>query len=160
MTQVYPGRHCSPGNPASDLSRRCRTHGAVRPDQHRQFFSQLPFLIVGSVDDSGLPWASLLAGQSGFATTPDEHVATRLPKGDPLHVALRPDAMLGILGIELATRRRNRINGRVVASTILGSLSRSTKASVTARNIFSAARRSRKCHRPEAKSSHLQSWVR
>jgi len=88
------------------------------PDQHRQFFSQLPFLIVGSVDDSGLPWASLLAGPPGFATTPDERtlqVATRLPKGDPLHVMLRPDAMLGILGIELATRRRNRINGRVIA---------------------------------------------
>lgn len=88
------------------------------PDQHRQFFSQLPFLIIGSVGVSGLPWASLLAGQPGFATTPDERtlqVATHLPEGDPLHVALRPDAMLGILGIELATRRRNRINGRVVA---------------------------------------------
>ena len=25
------------------------------PDQHRQFFAQLPFLLVGSVDRDGLP---------------------------------------------------------------------------------------------------------
>ncbi|MCW2573938.1 MAG: pyridoxamine 5-phosphate oxidase [Frankiales bacterium] len=93
------------------------------PDQHRQFFSQLPFLLIGSIDSSGLPWASLLTGQPGFATTPDErtlHVAARPPEGDPLRVALRPDAMLGILGIELATRRRNRINGRVMVVDNLG----------------------------------------
>ncbi len=93
------------------------------PDQHRQFFSQLPFLLIGSIDSSGLPWASLLAGKPGFATTPDErtlHVAARPLEADPLHGALRPDAMLGILGIELATRRRNRVNGRVVVVDNLG----------------------------------------
>ena len=32
------------------------------PEQHRQFFPQLPFLIVGSLDARGQPSASLLAG--------------------------------------------------------------------------------------------------
>ena len=38
-------------------------------DQHRFFFAQL--LLVGSVDDQGWPWASLLAGLPGFASSPD-----------------------------------------------------------------------------------------
>src|SRR5258707_5363076 len=65
------------------------------PDQHRQFFAQLPFLLVGSVDRDGLPWASLLAGEPGFATTPDERtlrVAARPVAGDPLGAALMPGA--------------------------------------------------------------------
>ena len=31
------------------------------PDQHREFFAQLPFLVVGSLDASLQPWASVLA---------------------------------------------------------------------------------------------------
>jgi predicted pyridoxine 5'-phosphate oxidase superfamily flavin-nucleotide-binding protein len=88
------------------------------PDQHRRFFAQLPFLIVGSVDRQGWPWASLLAAPPGFATSPDPkmlHVAARPVAGDPLAEALAPDAPLGILGIELPTRRRNRMNGRITA---------------------------------------------
>jgi len=27
------------------------------PDQHRAFFAQLPFLVIGSVDGHGSPWA-------------------------------------------------------------------------------------------------------
>ena len=30
------------------------------PDQHREFFAQLPFLVVGSLDADGQPWTSLL----------------------------------------------------------------------------------------------------
>jgi uncharacterized protein len=87
------------------------------PDQHREFFAQLPFVAIGSVDGHGLPWASLLAGKPGFVHSPDPRrlVITAQPlPGDPLHGALLPGAKLGILGIELPTRRRNRMNGRVV----------------------------------------------
>src|SRR5260370_20833707 len=38
------------------------------PDPHRDFFAQLPFLVVRSVDREGWVWASLLAGRPGFAT--------------------------------------------------------------------------------------------
>src|SRR5471032_1125915 len=40
------------------------------PDQHRQFYQQLPFMLYGSVDIDGNPWASLLEGAPGFAHSP------------------------------------------------------------------------------------------
>lgn len=86
------------------------------PDQHRQFFAQLPFLVVGSVDDRGWPWASILSGRPGFLSSPDAttlQVNASALSGDPLGTAIRPGASLGLLGIELTTRRRNRMNGRV-----------------------------------------------
>lgn len=87
------------------------------PEQHRDFFPLLPFVLVGSVDAQGQPWASVLAGPPGFVHSPD---ARRLridalpPSADPLHGALRPGARLGLLGIQPHTRRRNRMNGTVV----------------------------------------------
>jgi len=95
----------------------------LMPEQHRIFFAQLPFLIVGSVDRQGWPWASLLAAPPGFAHSPDEralHVAARPVAGDPLAESLTPGAPLGILGIELPTRRRNRMNGHVSAVDTTG----------------------------------------
>lgn len=86
------------------------------PDQHRQFYAQLPFVLVGSVDDALRPWASLLVGEPGFLGTPNaQHLAsTALPMpGDPLARHLAPGAAVGLLGIELPTRRRNRVNGHV-----------------------------------------------
>jgi len=85
------------------------------PDQHRQFFAQLPFFLVGSADRQGRPWASILAGEPGFITSPDPkslHVLAKPLPGDPLAPALRDGAALGGLGIELHTRRRNRVNGK------------------------------------------------
>lgn len=88
-------------------------------EQHRQFFAQLPFLIAGAVDAKGRPWASILVG-AGFLSTPDEHtlqVNSRLLFGDPLTQTLAKGADIGLLGIELSTRRRNRLNGIVTAIT-------------------------------------------
>ncbi len=42
------------------------------PEQHRQFFAQLPYLIVGTVDSSGNPWASILVGEPGFLSSPND----------------------------------------------------------------------------------------
>lgn len=94
---------------------------AVRPfmpDQHRAFFAQLPFVLVGSADAKGQIWASLLAGPPGFVASPDPvslAVAALPDPADPLAQALRPGAGLGLLGIELPTRRRNRANGQITA---------------------------------------------
>ncbi|AKM02228.1 pyridoxamine 5'-phosphate oxidase family protein [Burkholderia pyrrocinia] len=88
------------------------------PDQHRTFFGQLPFFVLGGVDAHGQPWATLRAGAPGFVTSPDARTlriaAPALP-GDPLAGAWRPGAPLGGLGIEFDTRRRNRVNGVVRA---------------------------------------------
>jgi len=86
------------------------------PEQHRDFFSRLPFLVVGSVDQAGQPWASVLAGAPGFVSSPDpQHlrIAAAPLAGDPLAHNLRPDMAVGLLGIEPHTRRRNRMNGLV-----------------------------------------------
>lgn len=86
------------------------------PDEHRQFFEDLPFLIAGSVDRQGALWASLLIGEPGFVTSPDERrlAVTTMPfVSDPLAENLKAGAPLGLLGIELPTRRRNRANGHV-----------------------------------------------
>jgi predicted pyridoxine 5'-phosphate oxidase superfamily flavin-nucleotide-binding protein len=88
------------------------------PEQHREFFEQLPTLLVGRVDVQQRPWASMLAGLPGFIETPDAqhlHVAALPRRDDPLRAQLRVGATLGLLGIEPQTRRRNRLNGRVVA---------------------------------------------
>lgn len=84
------------------------------PDQHRAFFAQLPFLVLGSVDASGQPWASVLAGPPGFAHAPRaRHLRVdSLPRtDDPLSDALTFGSPIGVLGIEPHTRRRNRMNG-------------------------------------------------
>ncbi|WP_288252003.1 pyridoxamine 5'-phosphate oxidase family protein [uncultured Hydrogenophaga sp.] len=88
------------------------------PDQHRELFEKLPTLVVGSLDAAGQPWASLLAGPPGFVHTPDErHLSVNARPGadDPLASALAVGAPLGLLGLEPHTRRRNRMNGRVMS---------------------------------------------
>jgi hypothetical protein len=88
------------------------------PDQHRAFFRQLPFLIVGAVDDAGAPWATLLEGTPGFVASPDPKLLRidALPgNGDPVGTAIAAGSPVGLLGIELHTRRRNRMNGTVSA---------------------------------------------
>jgi predicted pyridoxine 5'-phosphate oxidase superfamily flavin-nucleotide-binding protein len=87
--------------------------------QHREFFQQLPFIVVGSVDSSGQPWASIVAGMPGFATSADPkhlRVGTLPRPRDPLAENLALGSPIALLGIDLATRRRNRLNGTVAAS--------------------------------------------
>lgn len=86
------------------------------PEQHREFYASLPFLVVGSVDEQGWPWASLLTGKPGFIASPDPRSLTvdAVPQpGDPLTDAIVPGAPLGLLGIALDSRRRNRVNVHV-----------------------------------------------
>lgn len=86
------------------------------PEQHRRFFAQLPFVIAGSVDREGQPWASLLCNPPGFINAPDPHrlsLAVLPMATDPLHQTLTTGAAIALLGIEQQTRRRNRMNGLV-----------------------------------------------
>ncbi len=87
-------------------------------EQHREFFAQLPYVIVGTVDDSGYLWASILMGEPGFLSTPSDRalqVKAQVLAGDPLVNNLREGIDIGFLGIELHTRRRNRLNGIISA---------------------------------------------
>ncbi len=83
-------------------------------DQHRQFFAQLSYLLVGTVDTAGCPWASIVVGRPGFLTSPDAYTLQVMAQplfGDPLGDVLNNGIDIGLLGIELHTRRRNRLNG-------------------------------------------------
>ena len=92
---------------------------SLMPSQHRQFFQQLPFILAGAVDADGQPWATILSGAPGFVQAPQPdllHIAARPVAGDPLAEVLVAGADIGLLGIELPTRRRNRANGTLEPS--------------------------------------------
>lgn len=97
------------------------------PDQHRELFEKLPTLLLGALDPaSGRPWATLLAGLPGFVHTPDARhmqIAAEPDADDPVLARLQPGAAVGVLGLEPHTRRRNRMNGRLLAHGADGSLS-------------------------------------
>lgn len=87
------------------------------PDQHRTFFAQLPFLVAASVDRQGDPAITLLAGRPGFAHSPDAkflQVDCAPDPSDPVAEGWVPGEPVGLLGIELHTRRRNRLNGTLL----------------------------------------------
>lgn len=87
------------------------------PDEHRVFHTGLPFLIAAARDAQGRPWATVLSGSDGFVTSPEANslmIDAQPVLGDALEGALEAGADIGLLGIELATRRRNRVNGRLV----------------------------------------------
>jgi predicted pyridoxine 5'-phosphate oxidase superfamily flavin-nucleotide-binding protein len=96
--------------------------GPLRPkmsEQHRAFFAERPFVVLGGQDGLGLPWASLATGTPGFLASPDPFTLTariRPPPADALADAIAPLAALALLGIDFSTRRRNRINGLVTAA--------------------------------------------
>lgn len=94
-------------------------HRVVRdfmPAQHRDFFAQQPFLALGAVDGEGNAWATLVAGPPGFVSSPDARslrvMCPRDPR-DPADAGLNDGDAVGLLGIELHSRRRNRMNGAV-----------------------------------------------
>jgi ferredoxin-NADP reductase/predicted pyridoxine 5'-phosphate oxidase superfamily flavin-nucleotide-binding protein len=93
------------------------------PDQHREFFSQLPFVVARAVDRNGDPWATIFSGHPGFISSPSDtllEIDSRQDRADPAAAALNPGAAIGLLGIELHTRRRNRMNGAVTAMNKTG----------------------------------------
>ena len=86
------------------------------PEEHRDFHTALPFLVAAARDHQDRPWVTLLTGPEGFVTSPDPEtlvLAAAPAPGDALDGALSSGTHLGLLGIELASRRRNRVNGRV-----------------------------------------------
>lgn len=101
----------------ADLGRRwVRDH---LTDQQREFYPQLPFVVLGAVDPAGHVWATVRAGQPGFLSSPDPaHLHLALPRepADPADAGMDDGDAIALLGIQLSTRRRNRMNG-IIART-------------------------------------------
>jgi predicted pyridoxine 5'-phosphate oxidase superfamily flavin-nucleotide-binding protein len=106
---------------AQALAGEVSSGGAIReamPDQHRRFFEALPF-VVAAAADHGWPVATVWTGAPGFVRSPDPRtlqIAGVPDPADPASAAFVPGAPFGLLGIELATRRRNRANGVIAAA--------------------------------------------
>ena len=87
---------------------------AEMPEQHRRFYSELPFVVMGITDHKGYPWPIPLFGEAGFIQSPNETTLqfTGLPcLIKTLALEFITGQKIGMLGIQLSTRRRNRVNG-------------------------------------------------
>ncbi|GIF16388.1 pyridoxamine 5'-phosphate oxidase family protein [Actinoplanes teichomyceticus] len=87
----------------------------VIPPVAARFLSRQRLVVISAVADDGAPWASVLTGPPGFATSPDDRtvVTDRVPgPGDPLADRFDIEHDLGMLIIDPVTRRRMRVNGR------------------------------------------------
>jgi len=85
------------------------------------FIEQQAMVVIGSVDAGGQVWSSVLFGQPGFVRALNDHtVELDLSQAyaagdDPLWENLRQNSNVGLLLIELGSRRRLRINGQARA---------------------------------------------
>jgi hypothetical protein len=104
--------------------------GSYMSEQHRVFHtSNIPFIPVTILDESGRPWGSVFAGKGGeigFVKSPDEcSMSMDLVswEGDPLleNLGGRKDekgrVLVAGIGIELSTRRRNKFAGWIESSS-------------------------------------------
>lgn len=86
---------------------------------HADVLSKLPMLLVTAHDGSGRLWASALVGSPGFlsvaAADPSLlNISSARLLGDGM-VSLHQGQLIGCLGIQVATRRRVRVNGAIEA---------------------------------------------
>jgi len=93
------------------------------PEQHREFYESLPFIVAGLVSPDDAPWATFLFGEPGFITSPSDVTLSfqaTLDQNDPAVAGFKDGFPIGLLGIELETRRRNRANGQIRISNESG----------------------------------------
>lgn len=89
------------------------------PEQHREFFAGLEIIYLGGTDGAGKLWAIPVAGEPGFVASPDPKTLTIDLKGMSPALQLVDFSVgqaIGLLGIQLSTRRRNRLNGKITAA--------------------------------------------
>jgi predicted pyridoxine 5'-phosphate oxidase superfamily flavin-nucleotide-binding protein len=95
-----------------------RIVGSSLAAPHRDFLAAQRTLAVAACDAEGRPWASLWCGAAGFAQSDDDGRRLRIePPHDPVQTLLSAGAPIGLLAIDLTTRRRLRVNGRVEGKT-------------------------------------------
>ncbi len=90
------------------------------PRQHREFYQQLPFILLGHADENSWPWATMLFNEPGFISSENRKKLTIHSKpieGEPFAKLLtqkqHKNTRIGLLGIELSSRRRNRLAGHI-----------------------------------------------
>lgn len=89
--------------------------GAIITPAAKEFLASQRLAIASTIDSGDRIWASLLTGEPGFLQAVAERIVkidAVLTDGDPLEKNLHSSDELGLLAIDLATRRRLRINGK------------------------------------------------
>ena len=84
-----------------------------------RYISQQPMAVLGSLDHEQNVWASVFVGKPGFMKADDERTVTfdlttmvHNPH-DPFWENIQQHPEVGMLAIELASRRRLRVNGKI-----------------------------------------------
>ena len=97
----------------ADVEEQARRIGqgirSTMPPAAQAFLQQQPMALVGSIDAGGQVWASLLTSALGFLVPVNERtlrIAATPVVGDPLGDNLHDHAAVGLLAIDLASRRR------------------------------------------------------
>lgn len=107
-------RHAGVADQMDTVGRKFVRHFLL--DQHREFYPLLPFIVIGAVDGEGMPWATIRSGQPGFLHSPDPltlDINAVSDTSDPAQAGMKEGDPVGLLGIDLVTRRRNRMNGLI-----------------------------------------------
>ena len=89
------------------------------PAAARTFLAERRWIVIGALDDAGRPWPAIRAGLPGFAHATGDRtlrIDAAAPVGDPIpDDLLRGGALVGLLALDPATRRRLRVNGHVAS---------------------------------------------
>lgn len=117
----HEGEHAmqTRANVTVDAARNSRMIRDAIPDTAISFVHQQSLAVIGSMDAGGRVWCSIVFGEAGFLRAADTRriqLDTRravLLENDPLWQNLATQPLAGMLLIELPTRRRLRINGRL-----------------------------------------------
>lgn len=86
------------------------------PEVARDFLAGRPFIVVAHVDHEGAVWCSILTGEIGFVSTPDERtvaIGGARTAADAI-ANISVGRSVGLLALDPGSRRRMRANGTVV----------------------------------------------
>jgi predicted pyridoxine 5'-phosphate oxidase superfamily flavin-nucleotide-binding protein len=141
------------------------------PPAAQAFLALQQMVIVGSASKGAPVWASLLNGESGFARALNErsvHIAAAPVPGDPLAERAKVGDPIGLLAIDLAQRKRMRINGRIASRPGGGFLVTTEQVYANCpkyiqARVLRAAERSREpprlLHRSQRLLAEQRSWI-
>ncbi len=119
MTSVFHPGEIAVQERAGVADQAGRLGQSIRPTMlpvAQEFLRQQRFAILGGVDAGERVWASLLTGEPGFLEAETERALRvhALPAGgDPLAARVELGGPAGLLAIDLANRRRLRVNGEI-----------------------------------------------
>ncbi|OQR91345.1 hypothetical protein THRCLA_09027 [Thraustotheca clavata] len=97
----------------------------VMPMQHSTFFANLSYFAIGTTDQFGRPWATIVTGHKNslpvYAKSNTKlDIASALPQDDPFAQSISafagPGELWAGLGVDFTNRRRNKVAGKITGA--------------------------------------------